>query len=96
MINFPVNPTATPSTLRDNLASRESASSSQSSLDLKARNTQVIEQQSQEQTGIAGLVQLNLSTEQALAQALQIKSLLLEQIFSIANEEPQDIAALLS
>jgi hypothetical protein len=81
--------------LRDSLSPRESASSSQSSLDLKARHAQVVESQSQESTGIAGLVQLNLSVEEALAQALQIKSLLLEQVFSIANEEPQDIAALL-
>jgi hypothetical protein len=96
MINLPLGSSAAPSTLSNGIPSRESSSSSQSNLDLKARNTQVSERPSQETLGIASLVQLNLSMEEAMAQAAQIKSQLLEQFFSIANEDPQDIVALLS
>jgi hypothetical protein len=94
MINFPIGPSAAASTLRDGI--RDSGSPPQSNLDLKARNSEIPERPAQQPSGIASLVQLNLSMEEAFVQAAQIKSLLSTQLFSIANEEPQDIVALLS
>jgi hypothetical protein len=95
MINLPLGSSAAASTPSNGIPSRESTSSAQSNLDLKARNPEIAERSSPEPGGIASLVQLNLSMEDALAQAVQIKSMLLEQLFSIANEDPQDVVALL-
>jgi hypothetical protein len=95
MINLPLGTSATASTLHNGIPSRGSPSSPQSNLDLSARNPEIVERPAQETGGIASLVQLNLSMEEAIAQAMQLKSLLSEQFFSIANEDPQDIATLL-
>jgi len=45
-------------------------------------------------TGIANLVQLNLSLEKALQYSQQIRTQLSEQILSIANEHPREVMAL--
>lgn len=95
MINLPIGTPAASSSLRNGIPSQDSTSSPQSNLDLKSRNAEIEERPSRQTGGIASLVQLNLSVEEAFAQAQQIKAQLLAELFSIANEDPQDIAALL-
>ena len=98
MINLPLGSSAAASTLRNGLPSQRPAPPAQADLDLTARNPEIAGRNPEEAggTGIASLVQLNLSFEAALQQAQQIKSLLSLQPFSIANEEPNDILTLVA
>jgi hypothetical protein len=46
-------------------------------------------------TGIANLVQLNLSLEKAVEYSLQISTRLAGHMLSIANDEPRDVLTLI-
>lgn len=67
-------------------------------IDLSPRNPEISEGggQDERETSIANLVRLNITVETALEQARQIKTQLAEQPFSIANDEPHFVFALVS
>ncbi len=70
----------------------------QQSVNNAPRNQDFIENDAQSgpETSIANLVRLNISFETAIEQARQISAQLLQQPFSIANDEPQFVTALVS